>query len=36
MNEFHCEEKEVADKWDGHTEKDVLDRLHNSNKNWEH
>ena len=33
-DEFHCEEKEVADEWDGHTEKDVLDRLHRSNKNW--
>ena len=30
-DEFHCEEKEIADEWDGHTEKDVLDRLHNSN-----
>ena len=26
-NEFHCEEKELADKWDGHTEKDVIARL---------
>lgn len=33
-DEFHCEEKEVADEWDGHTEKDVLNRLHHSNKNW--
>ena len=33
-NEFHCEEKEVADEWDGHTEKDVLNRLYYSNKNW--
>ena len=31
-DEFHCEEKEFADEWDGHTEKDVLDRLHHSNK----
>ena len=34
-DEFHCEEKQVADKWDGHTEKDVLNRLHYSNKNWD-
>ena len=33
-DEFHCEEKEVADEWDGHTEKDVLNRLYYSNKNW--
>ena len=26
-NEFHCEEKEFADEWDGHTEKDVIERL---------
>ena len=26
-DEFHCEEKEFADKWDGHTEKDVIARL---------
>lgn len=26
-DEFHCEEKEFADKWDGHTEKDVIERL---------
>ena len=26
-NEFHCEEKEFADEWDGHTEKDVIARL---------
>lgn len=26
-DEFHCEEKETADEWDGHTEKDVLERL---------
>ena len=26
-NEFHCEEKELADKWDGHTEMDVIARL---------
>lgn len=25
--EFHCEEKEFADEWDGHTEKDVIERL---------
>lgn len=30
-DEFHCEEKEFADEWDGHTEKDVLERLHKSN-----
>ena len=30
-DEFNCEEKEVADEWDGHTEKDVIDRLHYSN-----
>ena len=34
-DEFHCEEKEVADEWDGHTEKDVLNRLYYSNKTWE-
>ena len=34
-SEFHCEKKEVADEWDGHTEKDVLNRLHYSNKKWE-
>lgn len=28
-------QKEIADEWDGHTEKDVLERLHCSNKNWE-
>ena len=26
-DEFHCEEKEFADEWDGHTEKDVIARL---------
>jgi len=26
-DEFHCEEKETADEWDGHTDKDVLERL---------
>ncbi len=26
-SEFHCEEKEFADEWDGHTEKDVIERL---------
>ena len=26
-NEFHCEEKEFADMWDGHTERDVIARL---------
>lgn len=31
-DEFHCEEKEVADEWDGHTEKDVLERLSKCNK----
>ena len=25
--EFHCEEKEFADEWDGHTGKDVIARL---------
>lgn len=30
-DEFNCEEKEVADEWDGHTEKDVINRLHYSN-----
>lgn len=25
--EFNCEEREFADEWDGHTEKDVLNRL---------
>lgn len=24
---FHCEERERADKWDGHTTKDVVERL---------
>ena len=26
-DEFHCEEKEFADLWDGHTERDVIARL---------
>lgn len=26
-DEFHCEEKEFADEWDGHTGKDVIARL---------
>ena len=26
-DEIHCEEKEFADEWDGHTEKDVIERL---------
>ena len=26
-DEFDCEEREFADEWDGHTEKDVLNRL---------
>lgn len=26
-DEFDCEERECADPWDGHTEKDVLERL---------
>ena len=30
-NEFHCEEKEFADEWDGHTEKDVIERLKKCN-----
>ena len=30
--EFHCEEKEIADEWDGHTEKDVLERLSKCNE----
>ena len=30
-DEFNCEEKVIADEWDGHTEKDVIDRLHYSN-----
>ena len=30
-DEFHCEEREVADKWDGHNESDVLDRLQKCN-----
>ena len=29
--EFNCEEREYADKWDGHTDKDVLERLSNLN-----
>ena len=32
-NEFHCEEKELADKWDGHTEMDVIARLMKCNLN---
>lgn len=24
---FHCEERDMADKWDGHTAQDVADRL---------
>lgn len=31
-NEFHCEEKELADEYDGHTEKDVLERLSKCNE----
>lgn len=31
-DEFHCEEKEVADKWDGHTDEDVLERLKKCNE----
>lgn len=31
-DEFQCEEKELADEWDGHTEKDVLERLMKCNK----
>lgn len=31
-DEFHCEEKETADEWDGHTEKDVLERLAKCNE----
>ena len=30
-DEFHCEEKEFADEWDGHTEKDVIERLKKCN-----
>ena len=30
-DEFHCEEREVADKCDGHNESDVLDRLQKCN-----
>ena len=30
-DEFHCEERYVADEWDGHTDKDVLQRLKNCN-----
>lgn len=30
-DEFHCEEKEFADEWDGHTEKDVVERLKKCN-----
>ena len=33
-DEFHCEEKETADKWDGHTEKDVLNRLSKCNEQF--
>ena len=32
-HEFKCPEKEVADEWDGHTEKDVLKRLQQCNLN---
>ena len=34
-DEFHCEEREVADKWDGHNESDVLDRLQKCNLKYE-
>ena len=30
-DEFHCEEKYVADEWDGHTDEDVLERLKKCN-----
>ena len=32
MRFCELQEKEVADKWDGHTDKDVLNRLHYANK----
>lgn len=32
-NEFNCEERECAEPWDGHTEKDVLARLSDLNLN---
>ena len=34
-DEFHCEEREAADKWDGHNESDVLDRLQKCNLKYE-
>ena len=34
-NEFHCDEKEFADEWDGHDEKDVVERLRKCNLNWQ-
>lgn len=33
-NEFKCEERYIADEWDGHDEMDVLNRLHESNMNF--
>lgn len=33
-DEFHCEEKDVADEWDGHTEIEVLERLQKSNLSY--
>ena len=34
-DEFHCEEKYVADEWDGHTDADVLERLKKCNSRYD-
>ena len=34
-DEFHCEEKYVADEWDGHTDADVLERLKKCNSGYD-
>ena len=34
-DEFHCEEKYVADEWDGHTDVDVLERLKKCNSGYD-
>jgi hypothetical protein len=34
-DEFHCEEKYVADEWDGHTDEDVLERLKKCNSGYD-
>lgn len=35
-DEFDCEVRERADEWDGHTDKDVLERLTNLNRTDKH